>query len=32
MQKQIADTRKGSGKKLEKVNWQEFYAAVKKFL
>lgn len=32
MHEQIAATRKGAGKKLEKVNWQEFYTAVKKFL
>ncbi len=32
MQEQIAATRKGAGKRAEKVDWQEFYNAVKKFL
>jgi len=31
MHEQIAATRKGAGKRSEKVDWREFYAAVKKF-
>jgi transcriptional regulator with XRE-family HTH domain len=32
MHEQIVTTRKGAGKKLEPVNWREFYTAVKRFL
>lgn len=32
MQEQISTTRKGAGKRQEKVNWEEFYSAVKRFL
>lgn len=32
MQKQIVATRKAAGKRAEKVDWREFYDAVKKFL
>jgi len=32
MQEQIAATRKGAGRRLEKIDWREFFGAVKKFL
>lgn len=32
MQEQIAVTRKGAGRRLVKVDWREFFGAVKKFL
>ena len=32
MQGQIATTRKAAGKRQEKIDWREFYDAVKKFM